>query len=153
MSESGRGPPISYKYNTEWNDVSFCSCIINQNTNSGEGGGERERLKRGGKRPQDAYTHDREKPPVPSIIQSFQPFLSTIQVCVPAGGREGTGKKKEVRIERGRPIVTDDQGRGSRVGSFQTAVVLLWNDGTECSDGVGFGAYRGKVASSGLVRK
>ena len=56
-------------------------------------------------------------------------------------------------IERGRPIVTDDQGRGSRVGSFQTAVVLLWNDGTECSDGVGFGAYRGKVASSGLVSK
>jgi hypothetical protein len=50
-----------------------------------------------------------------------------------------------------RQIVADDQRRGPRLGSFQTAVVLLWNVGTESSCGTDFGAYRGKD-STGLVK-
>ena len=34
----------------------------------------------------------------------------------------------------------------------QTAVALLWNAGTECSDEAGFGAYRGRD-STGLDRR
>jgi len=48
-------------------------------------------------------------------------------------------------------IVPDDRG-GVEECVVQTAVVLLWNDGAGCSDGVGFGAYRGKD-SAGLGRR
>ena len=92
--------------------------------------------------------HDREKPPVPSIIQSFPP-LSAIQVRIPAE----VGKSSRERDTDGariscRVIVPDDRG----CVIVQTAVVLLWNVGADGSATTGFGAYRGRD-STGRVNK
>jgi len=120
------------------------SCIVNQNANSEEERGEE------GNEASTRRMHDREKPPVPSIIQSFPP-LSAIQVCIPAEVGKGSGERDTdgARVSC-RVIVPDD--RGCEVVQTHTAVVLLSNVGVDCSAAAGFGAYRGRD-STGRVNK
>ena len=55
------------------------------------------------------HMQNQEKPPVPSIIQSFPP-LSAIQVCIPAEVGKGSGERDTdgARVSC-REIVPDDR--------------------------------------------
>lgn len=90
----------------------------------------------------ESHMHDREKPPVPSIIQSLPPSLCNLGLY--SGGRSGRcggekemcGWSKIIIVELSSLTISVGAGGGAW---FHTAVSLLWNVGTGCSDELDFG--------------